>query len=550
MENKLTFEKVLNGEINLVYMMNEEISRKQHNQYVKRLQDFYTDRNAEYHEEVVKKTLDRMSKFVPYNLTEKDSWLKNNLIKVMNALNDARNRKTMDRIIRDYVYDLNDKDSWVKGHLERFARAFSYLLTDENKTALDARLVECNKLIVELMETNNGGIWDRMEQHERFVVKTYEMFDPEYVAAVAKFKQELHEGITPSEELRDFIKHPKLPHYDNSMRKSSVERFAIDNDIGLDASLDILFGTKTLSTEQAIAREAARLRSKVEQLGKQAVQRYMRTHLYDMGDQSAEEEEKYIETEKALDRAIDELDAYEMLDHEEQIEQALAHAAYEEKYGMLGIGDIGDLFEQKKVFMNAEAYKELLLDLTKLPEYSLQNNYINDHYSKREKEQLFNLLKQKIAATGTLVIERDLSRIKGTKERKTHHTFTLSSHQPLDKKIYVLLREYTRVELDNGLHGFSKKDKELQAESISYMFCKTMGIKNDTTFSNITSWAEKRDADNLSDNMKSIVEGFHQVKEKLHLGNLKQTLVQNEIKKSVSKNTRIVHTVDFDNDLI
>jgi len=179
----------------------------------------------------------------------------------------------------------------------------------------------------------------------------------------------------------------------------------------------------------------------------------------------------------------------------------------------------------------------------------IEKEHIKSAYSPEQKEQLFSLLKQKIEDNGTLVLERDLLRIKGMAQVRKEHVITLNTRNTIDENIASLLHEYAHDLLHYAENSFSQEDKEAQAESISFMMCKVLGIENKSSFDYIAGFADQKDEKIFSANMKQIMNGFQKMQEKLDLSASKK-LTQTVVKQKVNQTKTVEHRIELAHEFV
>jgi hypothetical protein len=288
MENKLTFEKVLNGEINLVYTLNDELSRQYYHRHDRKL-------------------------------------TRGNLRGIMQKMNDFYKRK--------------DKDAKVKEFLSYFVDAFAYVRNEENKDALDNRLLACNKLIVELLDFEHSHeSYEhnhlKKDAFSRFFSETYELFDPEYIATEKKLKNQIKDGVSPDVLLQDFLKNPNFPEFGGNSGqysvlelypKSSTRQFAEDNQVSVDGALAVLFGDESLHVAQALYSEEDRLDNEYYDVALLILEHKRLEYLYRRADRIQAYEAKFDELHVASDNASDAIKHFQDLDYEDRKIQALTH---------------------------------------------------------------------------------------------------------------------------------------------------------------------------------------------------------------------------------
>jgi hypothetical protein len=133
-----------------------------------------------------------------------------------------------------------------------------------------------------------------------------------------------------------------------------------------------------------------------------------------------------------------------------------------------------------------------------------------------QKEKIFNHLKNIIEAKGTPIVEKDLLLLaSGTAQIKAEHKITLNTRNTLEENITTLLHEFVHDALHFDKKITSIEDVEIQAESISYMISRNLGLKNESSFEYLANWSSEKSTQQLGENMQTILEGYRNVKDTL-----------------------------------
>ena len=131
--------------------------------------------------------------------------------------------------------------------------------------------------------------------------------------------------------------------------------------------------------------------------------------------------------------------------------------------------------------------------------YSIGNDYKNEYLK----------LKDKIENEGIKVIENNNGRAEGT---ATANKITIKSTRDYNNRFLTLLHEYTHVLADHTNGAFTKQDKEVQAEAVSYMIAKSLGLENPFSKDYILHWS--KDKKTFTENLEKVLELTNKIMEK------------------------------------
>jgi len=131
--------------------------------------------------------------------------------------------------------------------------------------------------------------------------------------------------------------------------------------------------------------------------------------------------------------------------------------------------------------------------------YSIGNDFKNEYLK----------LKDKIENEGIKIIENNNGRPEGT---ATADKITIKSSRDYNNRFLTLLHEYTHVLADHTNGDFTKQDKEVQAEAVSYMVAKSLGLENPFSKDYILHWG--KDKKTFTKNLEKVLELTNKIMEK------------------------------------
>jgi len=131
--------------------------------------------------------------------------------------------------------------------------------------------------------------------------------------------------------------------------------------------------------------------------------------------------------------------------------------------------------------------------------YSIGNDFKNEYLK----------LKDKIEVEGLKVIETNNGIAEGT---ASNNTITIKNTRDYNNRFLTLLHEYAHVLADHSNGEFTKQDKEVQAEAVSYMVAKSLGLENPFSKDYILHWG--KDKKTFTENLEKVLEVTNKIMDK------------------------------------
>lgn len=133
--------------------------------------------------------------------------------------------------------------------------------------------------------------------------------------------------------------------------------------------------------------------------------------------------------------------------------------------------------------------------------YSIGNDFKNEYLK----------LKDKIENEGIKVIENNNGRPEGT---AASDKITIKNTRDYNNKFLVLIHEYAHelAHLNGNGNEIKKEDREVQAEAVSYMVSKSLGLENPFSKDYILHWG--KDKKTFTENLEKVVEITNKIMEK------------------------------------